>query len=196
MKLNLIPIGFSLAVATALGVSTLSSHAQQVAATGTFTDVAGTGGNFDYTVTLDNTGTEAIQSFWMGWIPGAFDVASPSNAGNSLGWSSTLDGNSVQYGGTAGTALGLGDSGTFTFDSTTTPTEIESVMNNAGASTVYGVDDPNQLSFSLDGANTATFDLTVQTVPEPSSFAFFAAGLIAFLFVLRRKPSFAATRRH
>ena len=196
MKLNLIPIGFSLAVAAALDVSTFSSHAQGVLATGTFTDVAGTGGNFDYTVTLDNTGTEAIQSFWMGWIPGAFDVASPSNAGNSLGWSSTLDGNSVQYGGTAGTALGLGDSGTFTFDSTTTPTEIESVMNNAGASTVYGVDDPNQLSFSLDGANTATFDLTVQTVPEPSSFAFFAAGLIAFLFVLRRKPSFAATRRH
>ena len=71
MKLNLIPVGFSLAVATALGVSTLSSHAQQVAATGTFTDVAGTGGNFDYTLTLDNTGTEAIQSFWMGWIPGS-----------------------------------------------------------------------------------------------------------------------------
>ncbi len=197
MKLNLIPIGFSLAVATALGVSTLSSHAQQVAVTATFTDVAGTGGNFDYTVTLDNTGTEAIQSFWMGWIPGAFDVASPSAAGNSLGWSSTLDGNSVQYGGTAGTALGLGDSGTFTFDSTTTPTEIESATANAGASTVYGVNDPNQFDFSLAGesANTETFDL-VQTVPEPSSFAFFAAGLIAFLFVLRRKPSFAATRGH
>ena len=195
MKLNLIPIGFSLAVAMALGVSTLSSHAQQVAVTATFTDVAGTGGNFDYTVTLANTGTEAIQSFWMGWIPGAFDVASPSAAGNTLGWSSTLDGNSVQYGGTTGTALGLGDSGIFTFDSTTTPTELEDATGNAGASTIYGVDDPNQLSFSLDGANTATFDL-VQTVPEPSSFSFLAAGLIAFLFVLRCKPSFAATRGH
>lgn len=197
MKLNLTPIGISLAIAAALGVSTLSSHAQQVAATATFTDVAGTGGDFDYTVTLANTGTEAIQSFWMGWIPGAFDVASPTAAGNNLGWTSTVDGNSVQYRGTAGTALGLGDSGTFTFDSTTTPTELASAMDNAGASTVYGVDDPNQLSFSLAGesANTETFDL-VQTVPEPSSFAFFAAGLIAFLFVLRRKPSVAATRGH
>jgi hypothetical protein len=196
MKLNLIPIGFSLAVAVALGVSNLSSHAQQVAATATFTDVTGTGGNFDYTVTLDNTGTEAIESFWLGWIPGAFDVASPSNAGNNLGWSSSLDGNSVQYGGSSTSAIGLGDSGMFTFDSTTTPAEIEAVTANAGASTAYGVDDPNQLSFSLDGTHTATFDLSVQTVPEPSSFAFFAAGLIAFLFVLRRKSSFAAARDH
>ena len=198
MKLNLTRMGFSLAVAAALGVSTLSSHAQQVAATGTFTDVAGTGGNFDYTVTLDNTGTEAIQSFWMGWIPGVFDVASPSSAGNNLGWTSIVDGNSVQYGGTAGTALAAGHSGTFTFDSTTTPAEIASVMNNAGASTVYGVNDPNQFDFSLAGesANTKTFDLQVQAVPEPSSYAFFAAGFIALLFVPRRKPFFATTRGH
>ena len=196
MKLNLIPVGFSLAVATALGVSTLSSHAQQVAATATFTDVAGTGGNFDYTVTLANTGTEAIEGFWMGWIPGAFDVASPTAVGNTLGWANDVDGNSVQYKGTSTSALGLGDSATFTFDSTTTPTAIESVMNNSGASTVYGVDDLNQFDTSLTGqsANTETFDLTVQSVPEPSSFAFFGVGLIAFLFVLRRKQSFAATR--
>lgn len=156
MKLNLIPIGFTLAVAAALDVSTLSSDAQQVIATGTFTDVTGSGGNFDYTVTLHNTGTEAIQSFWMGWIPGAFDVASPSSAGNNLGWSSVLDGNSVQYGGTAGTALAVGDLGTFTFDSTTTPAAIASAMNNAGASTVYGVNDPNQFDFSLAGQSANT----------------------------------------
>jgi hypothetical protein len=194
MKLNLKPIGFSLAVAAALGVSTLSSDAQQVLATGTFTDVTGSGGNFDYTVTLHNTGTEAIESFWMGWIPGAFDVASPSSAGNNLGWTSVLDGDSVQYGGTTGSALAEGASGTFTFDSTTTPAEIESVISNAGASTVYGVNDPNQFDFSLAGqsANTATFDL--QAAPEPSSFAFLGAGFAAFLFVLRHKPSFAAAR--
>ena len=167
-------------------------------ATGTFTEVAGTGGNFDYTVTLDNTGTEAIQSFWMGWIPGAFDVASPSDVGNSLGWTSTVDGNSVQYGGTAGTALAAGQSGTFTFDSTTTPTEIEDLTAKAGESTVYGVNDPNQFDLSLAGesANTETFDLQIQAVPEPSSFTFLAAGFVAFLFVIRRKPSFAAGRGH
>lgn len=195
MKLNLIPIGFTLALAAALNVSTLSSDAQQVIATGTFTDVTGSGGNFDYTVTLHNTGTEAIQSFWMGWIPGFFDVASPSSAGNNLGWTSVLDGNSVQYGGTTGTALAVGALGTFTFDSTTTPAAIASAISNAGASTVYGVNDPNQFAFSLAGqsANTETFDL--QAAPEPSSFAFLAVGFIAFLFVLRRKPSLALVVR-
>lgn len=192
MKLNLIPIGFSLAVAAAFNASTLSSDAQQVAATGTFTDVAGTGGNVDYTVTLYNTGTEAIEGFWLGWIPGAFDVVSPSNAGNNLGWGNTLDGNSIQFGGTAGTALGVGQSGTFTFDSTTTPAQIEAATSHAGASTVYGVDDPNQFDLSLAGesANTATFDL--QEAPEPASFTVLAAGFITCLFVLRRKPSVAA----
>lgn len=194
MKLNLISIGFSLAVAAAFNVSTLSSHAQDVAATGTFTDVAGAGSTFDYTVTLDNTGTEAIESFWMGWIPGAFDVASPSSAGNNLGWSSTVDGNSVQYEGSASSALAPGQTGTFTFDSTTTPAQIEALMNKAGESTVYGVNDPNQLDLSLSGQalNTETFDLVA--APEPSSFALLAAGITGFLFVLRRKARFTTVR--
>jgi PEP-CTERM motif len=200
MKLNLIPIGFSLAVATALGVSTLSSHAQ-VSATATFTDTPGTGGSFDYTVTLNNTGTEAIEGFWMGWVPGVFDVASPTPVSNSLNWNSAISeetpsASSIQYGGSSTeTLLGAGDSATFSFDTTTTPTDFETVMDNAGASTVYGADATQQFAFGLTASTSDTFDL-VQSVPEPSSFAFFGAGLIAFLFVLRRKQSFAAARGH
>ncbi|MGA2870404.1 MAG: PEP-CTERM sorting domain-containing protein [Verrucomicrobiota bacterium] len=204
MKLNLIPIGFSLAVATALGVSTLSSHAQ-VSATATFTDTPGTGSDFDYTVTLQNTGSQAIGSFWMGWYPFGFDVTSPTAAANSLGWNNSVVNNSVEYGatstalgGTETTFLGAGDSATFTFDSTTTPTELEdAVAGNglAGESTVYSSDvDAFSTTTLTPGTDVDVIDLTPQTVPEPSSFAFFGAGLIAFLFVLRRKQSFAATR--
>ena len=189
MKTKLIPLGLSLAVAGALAASTSSSHAQDVLATGTFTDVAGGGGVFDYTVTLDNTGTEAIQSFWLGWVPGAFEVASPTAVGNNLGWTSTVDGNSVQYGGTSGTALGIGDSGTFTFDSTTTPAAIIAETGRAGESTVYGVNDPNQFDLSLAGqsANTETFGLTA--APEPSSYAILALGSLGLLGILRHNTN-------
>jgi hypothetical protein len=193
MKLKLIPINL-LAVAAALAASTLSSQAQDVNATTSLTSVMGAGGVFDYTLTLNNTGPEAIESFWLGWVPGSFNVASPSSAGNNLGWSSSLDGSSIQYGGTAGTALAAGHSGTFTFDSTTTPAEFMAQTGEAGDSTAYGVNDPNQLDLSLSGeaANTETFGLTV--VPEPSTFAMLALGSLVFWGVLRRKPSMATAR--
>lgn len=191
MKLKLIPIGLSMAVTVALAASTLSSHAQDVLVTTSLSSVTGGGGVFDYTLTLNNTGSEAIESFWLGWVPGSFNVSSPSSAGNNLGWTSTLDGSSVQYGGTAGTALAAGHSGTFTFDSTTTPAQFMAQTGEAGDSTAYGVNAANgQLSFTLSPPDTETFALTV--APEPSTFAILALGSLGFLDVLRRK--FSTTR--
>src|SRR5580658_6634262 len=110
MKPNLISICFPLAVVTSLVVSAASIHAQDVNVTGSLTYVAGTGGVFDYTLTLSNAGPEAIESLWLGWIPGLFDIAQPTITGNTPGWSSVLDGDSIQYGGTSGTALASGAS--------------------------------------------------------------------------------------
>lgn len=193
MKPKLIQIGLSLSVAAALAASTLSSQAQNVNVTTSLSSVPGAGGVFDYTLTLDNTGPEAIESFWLGWVPGSFNVANPSSPGNNLGWSSTLAGSSIQYGGTAGTALAAGHSGSFTFDSTTTPAEFTAQTLQAGQSTAYGVNAANgQLSFTLSPPDTATFGLTV--VPEPSTFAILALGSLVFLGVRRRKPSFPTVR--
>jgi len=187
MKPTSISMALSVAVTAALAASTLSSQAQNVNVTTSLTGVAGGGGVFDYSLTLNNTGPEAIESFWLGWVPGSFNVASPSSAGNNLGWSSSLDGSSIQYGGTAGTALAAGHSGTFTFDSTTTPAQFMAETGEAGLSTAYGVNAANgQLSFSLSPPDTETFGLTV--APEPSSFAMLALGSLGFLGFLRRKP--------
>lgn len=175
-------IHLSLAIAAGLAASTLSGQAQSVVVTGALTDVPGSGGVFDYTLTLHNTGTEAIQSLWVGWIPGVFDITSPTGVGNTVGWTSTPDGNSIQYGGTAGTAIPVGGSGVFTFDSTSTPAQFAS--DAAGDSTAYGVNDPNQLSFTLDAPNTATFN--PQVVPEPSTVGLMALGSLSLLGTLRR----------
>jgi PEP-CTERM motif len=183
MKLKLIPMGLSLAIAATLAASATSSQAQDVNVTTSLTGVAGTGGLFDYTLTLNNTGPESIQSFWLGWIPGSFNVASPTSAGNNLGWSSSVDGNSVQYGGTAATALPAGDSGTFTFDTTTTLAQFAAQTGKAGDSTAYGINAANgQLSFTLSPPNTETFALSV---PEPSTYAMLALGTLAFWGVRR-----------
>jgi hypothetical protein len=193
MKPKLIPIDFSPAIAAALAITALSSQAQNVLVTDSLTAVTGAGGVFDYTLLLNNTGSEAIQSVWLGWVPASFNIASPSSPGNNLGWTSGLAGNSIQYGGTAGTALAAGHSGTFTFDSTTTPAQFMAQTGQAGQSTAYGVNAANgQLSFSLSPPDTEVFAFTV--TPEPSTFAILALGSLGFLGVLRRKPSFAKVR--
>jgi hypothetical protein len=176
----------SLIIAAGLAVTTLSSQAQSVAATGALTDVAGAGGVFDYTFTLDNTGTEAIESFWLGWFPGSFNVASPTSAGNTLGWNNVVDGNSIQFGGTSATALAPGGTAIFTFDSTSTPAQFES--GPTGKSTVYGVDFSPQFSLALPNPdpNAEVFSPTFAT-PEPSTYGLMAVGALALSSNLRRK---------
>jgi PEP-CTERM motif len=167
-----------LTLVAGLATSTLSGHAQNVNVTTSLTSVMGSAGVFDYTLTLKNTGPESIESFWLGWVPGSFNIVNPTSAGNNLGWSSDLDGDSIQFGGTTGTALAAGHSGTFTFDSTTTPAQFMGQIGEAGDSTAYGVNAANgQLSFSLSPPDTEVFGLTV-VVPEPSTWALMAVGLV------------------
>jgi hypothetical protein len=188
MKLNPLSTRVSLAVAVGLSLSAASGRAQNVLVNSTISDAAAGGGVFDYTMTVKNTGTEAIESLWVGWIPGVFDISSPSNPQNSLGWGNSISaGASLQYAGTASTALLTGQTGTFTFASTSTPAQFMS--HAAGDSTAYGVNAANgQLSFSLSGPDTLTFNPTVAVAaPEPSTFGLLAVGSLGMVGALRRK---------
>jgi hypothetical protein len=155
MKAKLISISYSLAAAAGLAVSALSGHAQNVNVTGNLTYVAGAGDVFDYTLTLSNSGPEAVESLWLGWTVGNFDIASPTAAANSLGWSIFVDGNSIQFGGTAGTALASGGSATFTFDSTSTPAQFQA--GTAGSSVAYGV---NASQFAIENTTMDSEEFT------------------------------------
>jgi hypothetical protein len=182
MKQKLSFVRVPLAIAAALALSATTSRAQ-VNVTATLTDVPASGGVYDYTLTLNNAGPEAVESLWLGWIPGSFNVANPTSAGNTLGWADVLDGSSIQFGGTSGTALHAGNSGVFTFDSTSTPAQFTS--GTAGESTAYGVD-AAQLSFTLTAGHTEVFAPTVSSAPDQTStLGLLAVGSLGLLAVSR-----------
>jgi len=107
MKTVLISIRFGLAVAAGMTALNLQA-AGTISASATLSDVQ-VGSVYDYTLTLDNTGTIPIESLWYGWTTSGNNLPSnPTTPGNSLGWVNTLAGNSIKYTGSAGTALAPG----------------------------------------------------------------------------------------
>jgi len=176
---KLISTRLALAVAAGLAVSTVSSHAQSASAT-----ISGVlvGSTYDYTITLQNTGTFNLNSFWYGWIQFQDDLPSnPTLAANSLGWANTLSANSIQWVNSTGTALAPGQSGTFTFDSTSTPAQMTAGI--AGESVAY----VNGITFSQNspGDSTPIFAPTLVAAPEPSSLGLLLAGLSAAFLIFR-----------
>jgi hypothetical protein len=183
---KLIPVRLALTVAAGLAATTVSSQAQSASAT-----ISGvlSGGSYDYTITLLNTGTYNLNSFWYGWIQFLNDLPSvPTSPGNSLGWANTVAGNSIQWANVTGTALAPGQSGTFTFISTSTPAQMTAGI--AGESVAY----VNSITASqnVPGDSTAIFAPTLVAAPEPSSVGLLMAGLVGLLIISRRWPQASA----
>jgi hypothetical protein len=179
-------IYLTLVAVAGFAASTVSSHAT-VSASATISDTAVSGG-FDYTITLLNTGTSSLQSFWYGWIQFQNDLPSdPTTAGNSLGWANVLDANSIQWGNNTDTPLAPGNTGTFTFFSTSTPTAITTTPSGSaisGQSVAYtGTIDFSQASATATGI----FSPVLVASPEPSSIALLGLGSLGFLAAGWRK---------
>src|ERR1017187_3552810 len=166
---KLIPIRFALALAAGLAVSTVSSQAQS--ATATISGVAGGGGVFDYTITLQNTGTTSLDSFWYAWtLSGNNLSAAISNPGSSLGWIDTaLEGNtSISWEGNSGNTLAAGQSATFTFDSTETPSAITTLPSGESVAYVSGTG-PNTFAQNDPGVASPVFSPTLVRSEEHTS---------------------------
>jgi hypothetical protein len=169
----------ALIVAAGLTLSAISTRAQDVAVTATLTYVAAGGGVYDYTLTMQNTGSEAVESLWLGWALSSspvFDVLNPTAAGNNLGWANVVDGNSVKYGGSsAETTIPAGGSGMFTFDSTSTPAQFMS--GAAGQSVAYGVN-ASQFAIEDNSLHSVEFSPTVVLVPPAVTITNPASGTV------------------
>ena len=177
-KSKLTTIRFALAVAAAMAASAVSSRAQGELASGTVYGVQ-SGGNYDYTITLNNTSDSvAIGSFWYAWIPGAFYLPSdPTSVSAPPGWTASIVLNSIQYSADSGTSLAPGASINFHYVATFDPSQL---TEPAGYSYVY--------SGGIEEDPGAFLDVqTVAPVPEPSTFGLLALGSLGLLAGRRKK---------
>ena len=168
--------------------------AENAAATITSTELSPT--TWRYSVTLDDTGTTDLGTFWFAWVPGEdFMPVSPTDIDSPASWAAHItgghagDGFAIQWVAGAGAALTPGQSLSFSFDSAATPQQM------AGDSTFHPGTSVST-SFVYGGApfSDAGVEFTVEPaatpVPEPSPMALLSAGalLVGWRATRRRPP--------
>jgi hypothetical protein len=85
-------------------------------------------GDYRYTITLKDTGTTPIGTFWFGWVPGANFLPSKPQASAPKGWADHVisgGGYSIQWvANSSASKLKAGHSMTFTFTSSAKPAAV------------------------------------------------------------------------
>ena len=83
-----------------LAALTSSSLAAGISATATLSETQASAGVYNYALTLNNTGTTSIGTFWFAWVPGAgFLTTTPSSISSPAGWTeiNTNAGDAIQW---------------------------------------------------------------------------------------------------
>ena len=174
-KPKLASFTLALAVCAGLFATTINSRAQGAVAT--ISDVAVSGG-YDYTIVLTDSGTTSLRSFWYGWTATGNNLPSvPSTPGNTLGWGNAVSGNSIKWVNSTGTVLTPGNSGTFTFFSSDSPTAITTSPSGGSVAYVNGID----FSQGVTGDSTGAFSPTLVAAPEPSAMGLLSIGAMGLL---------------
>jgi PEP-CTERM motif-containing protein len=145
---------------------------------------------YQYSVTLHDTGTTNIGTFWFGWVPGQnFMSSSPTSILSPTSWMDAVthggpgDGYAIQWvASNPGAALTPGNSlSGFVFDSTMTPSQMAGFSTDhpaypVGTSFVY-IGPP----FGDPGYQFVATVNEVSTTPEPSSLLLFGTSLLGLL---------------
>ena len=149
--------------------------ASGIDATATYTDSLIGPNDYQYDLTLTNTGTTTIGTFWFSWIPGAgFMPVAPTNVVSPTGWSDILTNGDQSIQWTTGANLlqpGSSMSG-FMFDSSMTPAQLQMIFAGPG----LGTGDPVATSFVYiaapladPGAQIVATPAAVTATPEPGT---------------------------
>jgi PEP-CTERM motif len=192
----------SLLFVSAITFFCTSSSAAGLSASATFTDVETSPGVFDYSLTLNNTGTTTIGTFWFSWIVGVgFMPTAPTSVSSPSGWSDILTngGSAIQWT-TTTDLLAAGDSlSGFEFVTTVTPAELLAAFPGPG----LGTGDPTSTFFVYiatpladpGSQSVATEAAAAGTVPEPGSafLALLGIGAVLTAAKLRTKKGDTAS---
>jgi hypothetical protein len=162
---------------------TPSLFASGIDATSTYTDTVVSPGDFQYDLTLNNTGTTTIGTFWFSWVPGDnFMPVSPTSITSPAGWQEFITsggpsgGFAIQW--TAKTAandLAAGSSlAGFDFDSTLTSAQLQAFASGNPSDPVSTAFVYNQTPFSDAGFQLTAMPATA--TPEPTTILITALG--------------------
>jgi hypothetical protein len=172
-KLSTLSFGFVIVLG-----SITSSHSQSILASGTISGSPDpvVSGDYDYTLTLTALpGSIPINSLWFAWTPGNFYLASaPGSITGGDGWTGSPVSTSIQF--VDGTPISAGNTETFHFVNTDTPTQMANEVGPAHSVAYSG-----QFSGSSE-------TIGVQSVPEPSVLGLLTVSAFGFgSRLLRRK---------
>ncbi|HVU07280.1 MAG TPA: PEP-CTERM sorting domain-containing protein [Verrucomicrobiae bacterium] len=179
--------------AVGLVVSAASGQSQTTSASATISGVQ-SGANWDYTITLTDTGTTQIGNFWYAWTPDVspfFYLPSSelSNISGQNGWTGTGVGNSIQFvDNSSANALNPGDFIQLFYTASFSPTDLANTANS-GLSVAYS----GSGTFVENGASTGDFSVQIVPAPEPSSVALLSLGSLGLLALATRRPHSKAT---
>ncbi|MGA2813157.1 MAG: hypothetical protein ABSG16_17275 [Candidatus Acidiferrum sp.] len=153
-------------------------------------------GEFQYDITLTDSGTTKVGTFWFSWVPGQdfmpvspTAVLAPSSWAEKITNGGTADGFAIQFVAGSGDALGAGESlSGFQFDSTMTPAQLEGLSR-------FHPTFPVLTSFAYIGAPFGDpgeeFEATVPptSTSEPATLLLTALGI--GMLALHRRASLA-----
>jgi hypothetical protein len=176
------------------GIQSVNLCAGTLSASATFTDTEVSPGVYQYDLTLSDTGTTNVGTFWFSWVPGdGFMTATPTGIVSPAGWteSVTSAGGAIQWIDTGALTPWSSQSG-FEFDSTLTPSQLE------GPSVAIPAD-PVATSFVYIGApfGDPGFQLVATpagTTPEPATILLTALGIGLVTLTARKRTSPRARR--